>query len=193
MSFSHLLARAPYYSPAKFQASKRPAPSEVERRAYAPAPLVNPFETLSAPQFDTFVEDVSSRILGALSYDRERDGGKRRRGYLDDEEYWFEMGGRPGEFLGQSESLNEPGELAAQEVDIEMRDGDPDEVQDTAAAIEEAEAAVDNTEDDEEVDGTRYATMPLGGSSLTSKQPKRAGPIYGEESDSTPARARPLS
>jgi hypothetical protein len=103
MSFSHLLAKAPYYSPARFQRSKRPAPSEVERRAYAPAPLVNPFETLSAPQFDNFVDDVSSRITGALSYDRERDG-KRRRGYLDDEEYWLEMGGKPGEFLGQKVS-----------------------------------------------------------------------------------------
>lgn len=102
MSFSHLLARAPYYSPARFERPKRPAPSEVERRAYAPAPLVNPFETLSAPQFDSFVDDVSSRIAGALSYDRERENGKRRRGYANDDEYWLGMGGRPGDFLGQS-------------------------------------------------------------------------------------------
>lgn len=126
MSFSHLLARAPYYSPAKAGKSgghagsaaavtpsqldtdgqgvtitrPQPAPlsSLLQAHRLPGRPLINPYEAFSADDFDAFVDDISSRIQSTLSYDARREASRKGRGYLDDEEYWNEMGGRPGEF-----------------------------------------------------------------------------------------------
>lgn len=104
MSFSRLLQNAPYYSPAAFSPNRRrqqegPSALARARRARAARPLVDPYATLTAPEFDNFVDDVSSRIVSALTYEPNKDR-RIRRGYADDEEYWMEMGGRPGEFVG---------------------------------------------------------------------------------------------
>jgi hypothetical protein len=108
MSFSNLLQNAPYYSPAAFTPTRRkhdagPASSSAmqdrAKRIKAPKPLVDPYASLSADAFDSFVDGVSNRIVDALTYEPNRDR-RIRRGYADDEEYWLEMGGKPGEFLG---------------------------------------------------------------------------------------------
>ena len=98
-SFSHLLRSAPFYSPAKYTSPGQT--QRQERRLHATQrPLINPYATLTADDFDTFVDDVSNRIAGALSYDREAELASKRRGYAGDDEYWLELGGKPGEFLG---------------------------------------------------------------------------------------------
>lgn len=114
MSFSRLLQNAPFYSPAAFSPSRRqqrqdgssPSASssslpafDRRRRTKASRPLVDPYAALPAPEFDNFVDDVSSRIVNALTYEPNRDR-RVRRGYADDDEYWMEMGGKPGEFVG---------------------------------------------------------------------------------------------
>lgn len=115
MAFSHLLQKAPYYNPAGLSTPnsrstpRAAAPGSTTASRYGAgvtstvkrAPrtsLVDPYASLSARDFDTFVDDVSSKIKDALSYDAHAEA-RVRRGYEEDEEYWLEMGGRPGQFL----------------------------------------------------------------------------------------------
>ena len=107
MSFSQLLQTAPFYSPAKYQAPRRTGPFEpaslerlLQARRIPGRPLVNPYDTLSADDFDSFVSSVSGKIRDTLTFDQRQEDAKNRRGYLDDDEYWMEMGGKPGQFLG---------------------------------------------------------------------------------------------
>lgn len=131
MSFSRLLQNAPFYSPARASPSRKreAGPSsalERVKRARGARPLVDPYAALPAPEFDTFVDDVSSRIVNALTYEPNKDR-RIRRGYADDEEYWMEMGGKPGEFVGNlTQEVQHgdaveavPEELDAEEVDAE--------------------------------------------------------------------------
>ena len=75
---------------------------------------MNPYEALSASDFDSFVDSVSGKITSALTYDA-RAHTSKARGYLDDEEYWMEMGGRPGEFLGGQMQASNDDERQAQD------------------------------------------------------------------------------
>jgi hypothetical protein len=136
-SFSRLLQNAPYYSPAAFTPDgrkRRQGPSSEPERARRSRPLVDPYTTLTAPQFDNFVDNVSSRIVDALTYEPNRDR-RIRRGYADDEEYWMEMGGKPGEFVGN-------------EVEIEELDKEDSSVQEPDAEALQVEADADGSIDE---------------------------------------------
>ena len=141
MSFSRLLQNAPYYSPAAFSPSRKRQLQDVDgpssstasalakaRRTRAARPLVDPYAALPAPEFDSFVDDVSSRIVNALTYEPNKDR-RIRRGYADDEEYWLEMGGKPGEFVGnqtQEVTEGEDSAVVVEELDAEAEAAEPE-------------------------------------------------------------------
>lgn len=114
MSFSRLLQNAPYYSPAAFSPSRKrqqhpdsntPFGNALQRRKVT-RPLVDPYATFTSREFDTFVDDVSTRIRDALTYEPNKDR-RIRRGYADDEEYWDKTGGQPGHFLEGHSSIRD--------------------------------------------------------------------------------------
>lgn len=148
MSFSRLLQNAPYYSPAAFSPSRKrqleqdgPSSSTASalakaRRTRAARPLVDPYAALPAPEFDSFVDKVSSRIVNALTYEPNKDR-RIRRGYADDEEYWMEMGGKPGQFVGnQSEEALEGDDTPAEAEELEVEAEETEQRQEDAMSHE---------------------------------------------------------
>lgn len=176
-SFSRLLQNAPYYSPAAFTPGgrkRRAGPASEPERARRARPLVDPYATLTAPEFDNFVDNVSSRIVNALTYEPNRDR-RIRRGYADDEEYWMEMGGKPGEFVGnemETETLEEEN-VDVQEPEVEAQveadaDGSIDEVMDDMetgeaqdASALEADIDGEDQEEDQVVPIDEYALRSI--------------------------------
>ena len=141
-AFSHLLRDAPYFSPAAFESPSSRIKRAPANRTYT-KPLINPYKSLSADAFDSFVEDVSGQIRDALAYDPVEAERKKHRGYEGDDEFWLDMGGLPGQF--SLSSLTHDQQVGTSKLPSEVEPEEPaaDEVRENGeTANDDGEAAL---------------------------------------------------